>query len=155
MQVIDGAGDKKGSLLVQFPGSNEVSNIRQLEKLLINLQDTGLAGGWDIAIEFRNRSWHKDEVYELLDNYNTGMVIQDMPKSLTPMADMAAQFMYLRFHGPNGGYRGSYNDAFLYEYAQYLNDYLNDGKRVYAYFNNTMGDAVNNLITLNNYVNEH
>jgi uncharacterized protein YecE (DUF72 family) len=154
MQVIDAAGEKKGSLLIQFPGSNEVTNIRQLEKLLINLQDTGLASGWDIAIEFRNRSWYKDEVYELLDNYNTCMVIQDMPKALTPMVDMATQFMYLRFHGPNGGYRGSYNDAFLYEYAQYINEWLEDGKRVYAYFNNTMGDAVNNLITLNNYVNE-
>ncbi|GGH14424.1 DUF72 domain-containing protein [Mucilaginibacter phyllosphaerae] len=151
MQVIDAAGDKKGSLLIQFPGSNEVSNIRQLEKLLINIKDTQLSG-WDIAVEFRNSSWYKHEVYELLDNYQAGMVIQDMPKSLTPMVDMATNFIYLRFHGPNGGYRGSYTDAFLYEYAQYIQEWLADGKRVYAYFNNTMGDAVNNLMTLNSYV---
>lgn len=152
MQVIDAAGDHKGSLLVQFPGSIDVSNIRQLEKLLVNIQDTGLATGWDIAIEFRNSSWYKDEVYEMLDNYSAGMVLQDMPKSLTPIVDMATEFVYLRFHGPNGGYRGSYTDAFLYEYAQYINEWLADGKKVYAYFNNTMGDAVNNLITLNSYV---
>ncbi|MES2265175.1 MAG: DUF72 domain-containing protein [Bacteroidota bacterium] len=154
MQVIDAAGDKKGSLLIQFPGSNDAGNIRQLEKLLINIRDTGLSGGWDIAIEFRNRSWYKDEVYEMLDNYTCGMVIQDMPKSLTPMVDMATEFVYLRFHGPNGGYRGSYTDAFLYEYAQYITEWLGDGKRVYTYFNNTMGDAINNLITLNRFVQE-
>ncbi|RYU90275.1 DUF72 domain-containing protein [Mucilaginibacter terrigena] len=154
MQVIDAAGGHKGSLLIQFPGSNDVSNIRQLEKLLVNLQDTGLAGGWDVAVEFRNRSWYNDEVYELLDNYTCAIIIQDMPKSLTPMVDMATEFAYLRFHGPNGGYRGSYTEAFLYEYAQYINEWLNDGKRVYAYFNNTMGDAVNNLITLNRFVAE-
>ncbi|MEB0261722.1 MULTISPECIES: DUF72 domain-containing protein [unclassified Mucilaginibacter] len=28
MQIIDAAGDKKGSLFLQFPGSNDVSNIR-------------------------------------------------------------------------------------------------------------------------------
>lgn len=154
MQVIDAAGDKKGSLLIQFPGSNDVTNIRQLEKLLINMQDTGLTGSWDIAIEFRNRSWYKDEVYEMLDNYTCGMVIQDMPKSLTPMVDMATDFVYLRFHGPGGGYRGSYTDSFLYEYAQYIHEWLGDGKRVYAYFNNTMGDAINNLMTLNRFVME-
>ncbi|MGY4539146.1 uncharacterized protein YecE (DUF72 family) [Mucilaginibacter sp. UYNi724] len=154
MQVIDAAGNKKGSLLIQFPGSNDVANLRQLEKLLVNIQDTGLQIGWDIAIEFRNRSWYKDEVYEMLDSYTACMVIQDMPKSLTPMIDMAADFVYLRFHGPNGGYRGSYADDFLYEYSQYIKEWLNDGKRVYAYFNNTMGDAINNLITLNRFVGE-
>lgn len=154
MQVIDAAGDKKGSLLIQFPGSNDVGNIRQLEKLLINIEDTGLGDGWDVAVEFRNKSWYIDDVYRLLDEHRTAMVIQDMPKSLTPMIDMDSEFVYLRFHGPHGGYRGSYNDAFLSEYAQYINEWLADGKRVYAYFNNTMGDAINNLITLNRFVEE-
>ncbi|MFD0794907.1 DUF72 domain-containing protein [Mucilaginibacter litoreus] len=154
MQVIDAAGDKKGSLLIQFPGSTGVTSIRQLEKLLVNLQDTALADGWDIAIEFRNKSWYHEDTYRLLDDYNCAMVIQDMPKAITPMIDSPADFVYLRFHGPNGGYRGSYNDAFLYEYAQMIIDWLNDDKRVYAYFNNTMGDAINNLMTLNRFVRE-
>ncbi|MCO5935931.1 DUF72 domain-containing protein [Mucilaginibacter sp. RB4R14] len=49
----------------------------------------------------------------MLYNYTCGMVIQDMPKLLTPMIHMATEFFYLRFHGPNGGYRGSFTNAFL------------------------------------------
>ncbi|MCO5935930.1 DUF72 domain-containing protein [Mucilaginibacter sp. RB4R14] len=45
MLVIEASGDKKGSLFIQFPGSNDVSNIRQLEKLLVNIKDTRLSDG--------------------------------------------------------------------------------------------------------------
>lgn len=154
MQVIDAAGDKKGSLLIQFPPGTTIASVVQLEQLLESIRDANPAHGWDIAVEFRHPSWYKDNIYTMLDNYNAGMVIQDMPKSLTPMVDMPTDFVYLRFHGPNGGYRGSYADAFLYEYAGYINDWIADGKTVYAYFNNTMGDAISNLATLNNYVQQ-
>jgi uncharacterized protein YecE (DUF72 family) len=154
MQVIDSAGDKKGSLLIQFPPSTGVASRLQLQKLLEAIRLADEQQSWDVAIEFRNSNWYIDDIYRLLDDYNAGMVIQDMPKSLTPIIDQPASFVYLRFHGPNGGYRGSYTEAFLYEYAQYINDYLHDGKRVYAYFNNTMGDAVHNLISLNRLVAE-
>jgi uncharacterized protein YecE (DUF72 family) len=154
MEVIAAAGDKKGSLLIQLPPGTTIADAVQLERLLESIRDANPARGWDVAVEFRHLSWYKDRIYTLLDNYNAGMVIQDMPKSLTPMIDMPTDFVYLRFHGPNGGYRGSYTDDFLYEYAGYINDLLADGKTVYTYFNNTMGDAVNNLITLNNYLRE-
>jgi uncharacterized protein YecE (DUF72 family) len=152
MQVIDAAGDHKGSLLIQFPPSTMVSAVRQLEKLLISIQQADLSGQWQVAVEFRNRSWYRDDVYELLDQYKTSMVVQDMPASLTPMIDQDVPFIYVRFHGPNGGYRGTYTDDFLYEYAQYISDWLQDGKTVYAYFNNTMGEAVKNLQTLNAFI---
>jgi uncharacterized protein YecE (DUF72 family) len=154
LQVVDAAGAKKGSLLVQFPASIGVANVKQLEVLLSNIKETGTAHGWDVAVEFRNKNWYHDDVYAMLDEFSCGMVVHDMPASLAPMIDSGASFVYLRFHGPNGGYRGSYTDSFLYEYAQYITEWLRDGKTVYAYFNNTMGDAVNNLITLNNYVAE-
>ena len=57
--------------------------------------------------------------------------------------------MYVRFHGPTGNYRESYVDDFLYEYASYINEWIEEGKTVYVYFNNTMGDAFNNLKYLN------
>jgi uncharacterized protein YecE (DUF72 family) len=154
MQVIDAAGDNKGSLLIQFPPGITIASAAQLKQLLESIRDANPAHGWDVAVEFRHPSWYKDNIYTMLDNYEAGMVVQDMPKSLTPMIDMPTAFVYLRFHGPNGGYRGSYADAFLYEYAGYIKDWLADGKTVYAYFNNTMGDAINNLATLNNYVRE-
>jgi uncharacterized protein YecE (DUF72 family) len=154
MQVIDNAGEKKGSLLIQFPPSIMIDAMLQLDKLLMTIQEANPGRQWDVAVEFRNRSWYHDDVYQMLDNYHTAMVIQDMPASLTPMVDMDCEFVYLRFHGPNGGYRGTYSDDFLYEYAQYINDWRLDGKTVYAYFNNTMGEAVKNLMVLNDYVNQ-
>jgi len=152
IQVINEVGDKKGCLLIQFPPSLMVANFNQLERLLISIQDAGSMQQWDVAVEFRNRSWYTEDVYAMLDTYKAGMVIQDMPASLTPMIDFPTEFVYLRFHGPNGGYRGTYTDDFLYEYAQYISDWQQDGKNVYAYFNNTMGEAVKNLMTLNNYL---
>ena len=152
MQVIDAAGTNKGSLLIQLPPSTMVTANRQLEKLLISIQQADAAGQWQVAVEFRNRSWHRGDIYEMLDQYNVAMVVQDMPASITPMVDQDVPFVYVRFHGPNGGYRGSYTDDFLYEYAQYISDWLQDGKTVYAYFNNTMGDAVKNLQRLDGYV---
>lgn len=154
IQAIDISDDKKGSLLIQFPPSLMVNAASQLETLLGSIRDADPAHTWQVAIEFRNKSWHHEDIYALLDNYEAAMVIQDMPASLTPMIDQPVNFVYVRFHGPNGGYRGSYADDFLYEYAQYIHDWLYDGKTVYTYFNNTMGEAVKNLITLNKFVNE-
>ncbi|RFZ95851.1 DUF72 domain-containing protein [Mucilaginibacter conchicola] len=150
IQLVDATGNKKGCLLIQFPGSTGISTIKQLEKLLVNIGNTG----WDVAVEFRNKNWYHEDVYRLLDEHNAAMVIQDMPKAITPMIDFPTDFVYLRFHGPNGGYRGSYSGAVLQEYAQMIIEWLGDGKRVYAYFNNTAGDAVHNLITLNGMVRE-
>jgi uncharacterized protein YecE (DUF72 family) len=151
IQVINRIGDKKGCLLVQFPPSFGI-DAYLLEKLLADLQQTDSQQAWKVAIEFRNRSWYQDEVYELLNRYNAAIVLHDLPASATPMQIGEAGFAYLRFHGPAGGYRGSYADDFLYEYAQYINEWLADGKDVYVYFNNTMGDAVKNLMTLNSFI---
>ena len=100
---------------------------------------------WPVAVEFRNRSWYDESVYELLGNYNAAMVIQDMPASATPLILTSVDQVYLRFHGPDGRYKGSYTDGFLYEYALYIQEWRKEGKTVFAYFNNTAGDALNNL----------
>jgi len=71
------------------------------------------------------------------------------------MIDHEADFKYIRFHGPTGNYRESYSDDFLSEYAGYINEWSEQGKMVYVYFNNTMGDALNNLKMLNTLVKEN
>jgi uncharacterized protein YecE (DUF72 family) len=153
MQVIAAAGDKKGSLLVQFPPSIKSDSARQLENLLSTIRNVDEEQQWDIAVEFRHKSWYTDKTYQLLDQYQMGMVIHDLPASASPLEILDHDSIYLRFHGPNGGYRGSYTEDFLSEYATYITEWLADGKTVYAYFNNTMGDAVHNLLTLNSFVN--
>jgi uncharacterized protein YecE (DUF72 family) len=154
MQAIANVGDKKGSLLVQFPASIQVNNLPAFGQLIHVIRMNDPEKEWDIAIEFRHRSWYQDNVYKLLQQYGMSTVIHDMPASATPLTAIADDVVYLRFHGPEGGYRGNYTDAFLYEYAQYIKEWQQEDKTVYAYFNNTMGNALNNLQLLNKYVND-
>ena len=151
-KAVTGAGYKKGCVLIQFPPGLGKTNIMQLEALLRYVTQVNINDNWKIAVEFRNRSWYNDDVYELLEKYNATIVIQDIPKSTTPMINHTADFIYIRFHGPTGNYRESYSESFLYEYATYIKEWLQEGKTVYAYFNNTMGDAFKNLQTLNDFI---
>jgi uncharacterized protein YecE (DUF72 family) len=152
MQTIAYASEKKGCLLMQFPPGITIAAIGQLEKLLIAVVRADLTHEWKVVVEFRNRSWYEEAVYDLLARYNAGVVLHDMPSSAITLLETSVDHVYLRFHGPNGGYKGSYTDDFLYEYAQYVKEWSNDGKTIYIYFNNTMGDAVKNLMTLNKYI---
>lgn len=151
-KVVDRAAVKRGCVLVQFPPSVSIDYIRQLEALLFNLKDATSGLPWRIAVEFRHLSWYKDEVYDLLYESGVALVMHDMATSAAPFREPEQDFVYLRFHGPEKGYRGSYEDEFLDEYAEYINSWLDEGKDVFAYFNNTMGDAVNNLRSLNDRV---
>jgi uncharacterized protein YecE (DUF72 family) len=154
LERISSVHHKKGCVLVQFPPSLSISAVVQLENLLAVIQEANAGYQWKIAVEFRNRSWYDDEIIELIEKYKSSIVVHDIPASATPLPDEVSDFVYLRFHGPNGGYRGSYPDDFLYEYAQYIKDWNESGKSVYVYFNNTMGNAVQNLITLNKFIAE-
>jgi uncharacterized protein YecE (DUF72 family) len=152
MQVIAQAGEKKGSLLVQFPPSITIKNKNQVEKLLATINNADPEQNWQTALEFRHKSWYNEDTYDLLSNYNAGIVLHDKGASTSPMLEPTTAFVYLRFHGPGGSYKGSYADDFLYEYAQYIKDWREEGKTVYVYFNNTMGDAIQNLMTLNRFI---
>jgi uncharacterized protein YecE (DUF72 family) len=151
-EIIANAGNKKGTVLIQFPPSLGKTYFMQLDALLRCVAQANSKNEWKIAVEFRNRSWYDEDVYELLDTYNAAMVVQDIPKSATPMIVHNSDLIYLRFHGPTGNYRDSYSESFLAEYASYIKEWLEEGKHVYAYFNNTMGDAFQNLQTLNRFI---
>jgi len=152
MQTIAHIGNKKGCLLIQFPPGLKIEKLDQLQHLLTAMKNVNTNHNWKIAIEFRNNSWYNGEVYDLLNQHNACMVIHDLPASATPMEVLTSSYMYLRFHGPGGRYRGSYTNDFLYGHAQCIKTWIKEGKTVYIYFNNTMGDAVANLQTLNSYV---
>ncbi len=153
MEIIGAVDVKKGCLLIQFPPSITIAQQRQLQLLLDTVREANENQKWKIAVEFRHKSWYEEGVYELLESYNAGMVIQDLPASASPLLTTASDFVYLRFHGPNGGYRGSYPDDVLAEYASYVKEWQED-KSVYAYFNNTMGASMNNLLSLKSFVED-
>ena len=152
MKTVENIGEKKGCLLAQFPPSLKIEKLDQLQRLLETLGEATYNTGWKLAVEFRDSSWYEREVYELIDDYDAAVVIQDIPKSATPLSDAKGDFVYLRFHGPEPRYRGDYSDEFLKRYAAYIHKWINEKKTVYAYFNNTVGAAVKNLQTLNKYV---
>lgn len=152
MEVIDLSGEKRGCLLVQFPASVRIAQVRQLALLMNILRESDRGMRWNIALEFRHISLYHDDIYSLLEEHHMGMVIQDMPPAVTPMLDTELPFVYLRFHGPDGSYKGSYDDEVLYEYAGYIHDWMLEGKTVYTYFNNTMGNALANLFRLKDMV---
>jgi uncharacterized protein YecE (DUF72 family) len=152
IHTISRIGIKKGCLLVQFPPSLTSAHISQLDKLLATIKNTDAANVWNVAVEFRNKGWYNEDLYDLLDAYNATLVQHDIPASATPLRHMSCEIVYVRFHGPTGNYRGSYTEEFLYEYATYVTEWLRAGKTVYVYFNNTAGDAFNNAIALKKYV---
>lgn len=152
MQTAAYVGTKKGCLLIQLPPSLKIEKIDQLQKLLIAVRKADAKSEWKLAVEFRNNTWYHQDTYNLLNRYNAAMVIHDLPVSATPLITLEANFMYLRFHGPGGKYRGSYSDDFLYQYAENIKEWISKKKKVYFYFNNTMGDAVKNLVTLNGFL---
>ncbi|MCH5718771.1 DUF72 domain-containing protein [Niabella hibiscisoli] len=152
-EVIAPAIEKAGCLLVQFPASVKCGFFKKVKALLSGLQQISKAT-WPLTVEFRSPCWYNDETYELLNNYNASMVYHDKWGSESPQPDLNADQIYLRFHGPNGDYKGSYDQFFLHEYAQYANDWLRLGKTVYIYFNNTVGDALNNAHTLKKFIRE-
>ncbi|HUS00671.1 MAG TPA: DUF72 domain-containing protein [Chitinophagaceae bacterium] len=150
--TVEHIGHKKGCLLTQFPPSLKIEKLNELQRFLEVLGEATHDTGWKIAMEFRNSSWYEREVYELLEEFNVSLVMHDIAASATPLNEIIGDFIYLRFHGPEPRYRGSYSNEFLLQQAEYIKRWMKEGKTVYAYFNNTVGDAVGNLITLNGYV---
>jgi uncharacterized protein YecE (DUF72 family) len=144
-------GRQQGCLLVQFPPSLQVAGFNQLKELLRILKGYT----WPIAIEFRHPSWYKEEVFGLLNKHGAAMVLQDMPKSATPIEITANKLVYMRFHGPSGNYKGSYSESLLREYASYISEWQQEGKTVYVYFNNTAGAALQNLRFLKRCLGEN
>ena len=148
LKIISHVGEKRGCLLVQFPPSLQSESIQQLEKLLSAIAEADPDRTWPVAVEFRNRAWYMPEVYDLLEFHKASLVVHDIQRSATPLNSVLSDLIYIRFHGPTGNYRGSYTESFLQEYAEYIKDWWKEGKNVYVYFNNTAGDAFNNLSTL-------
>jgi uncharacterized protein YecE (DUF72 family) len=153
IQAIQNTGAKKGCLLVQFPPGLSSGYIYQLETLLKHIKVFDPANSWRVVVEFRNKGWYNQNVYDLLDYYNATLVLHDIPASATPLTNFTSDVIYVRFHGPTGNYRGSYSDVFLSEYAEHVTQWIRDGKMVFVYFNNTAGrDAFGNLSLLNQFV---
>lgn len=152
MDVVANVGNKKGSLLIQFPPSIDIKYLNQIDRILAEFRINDSKKQWDFAVEFRHRSLYCEECYDVLERNAMTMVLHDKAKVKCPIITQGEDFVYLRFHGPLGDYRGTYDDTTLAEYAMLIAEWLEMDKRVYVYFNNTMGNVYANLRTLREMV---
>jgi uncharacterized protein YecE (DUF72 family) len=144
MQAADGIGEKKGCLLIQFPGKITVEYFSQVEQILGQVKVYDPEEKWQIAVEFRHQSWYIRETTELMNEHNAAIVLHDLPKGRLETVAHHAPFAFIRFHGPEQGYRGSYTQDWLDKKAAFMHEQVAAGKEVYAYFNNTAGGAFEN-----------
>lgn len=127
---IDALENKLGPILFQLPPGWKANPERLLEFI------ENLPKGYKYAFEFRNHTWYTDEVFKILENYNAAFVIYELEGHIAP-EKITANFAYLRLHGPDGKYQGSYPDATLKDWIAKFKNWQNNGVReVYCYFDN-------------------
>lgn len=141
--AMDGLGPKRGPLLVQLPPSLR-KDAGLLDDFLAALKAAAGRTRWKPAVEFRNRDWLCDEVYELLSRREAAICLADMPRCpITEPND--ASFVYVRRHGPGGRYRDCYASRHITADAARVRGWLADGRDVFVYYNNDIdGHAVDN-----------
>ena len=144
-------GNKKACMLIQLPPGLHADAFGQLERLLAAIDASDPDRSWKLAVEFRHRSWYTPEVNTLLTRHHAGRVLHDMPSSAIaelPSDHPTLPFVYLRFHGPEGNYKGGYAATLLAAWAERIRVWMAEEKEVYVYFNNTIGDALTDLSRL-------
>ncbi|MDZ7798788.1 MAG: DUF72 domain-containing protein [Patescibacteria group bacterium] len=121
-----------GPILFQLP-PNWYKNIERLNNF-VNL----LPKKKQIAIEFRDQSWWRDDVYNLLKKNNIAFCLYQLAGIKTPRK-ITADFAYIRLHGPSDKpYQGNYHGNSLRAWASYFKKIKKEKrvKEIYCYFDN-------------------
>jgi len=129
LERIEALGDRLGPLLFQLPPRWRV-NTQRLETFL-----EGIDERFRYAFEFRDTSWFTDDVCEILSRYGAAFCIFDLDGELSPL-NVTTDFVYIRLHGPDGPYQGSYDDEQLAGWADQLIAWSREGRDIYVYFDN-------------------
>jgi uncharacterized protein YecE (DUF72 family) len=137
-------GRKRGVLLVQSPPEMAYDHSR----LAYFLQQ--IPPWLHVAVEFRHPSWHREEVFTLLEQRGAAYCVMS-GAGLPCILRATAPFVYVRLHGPDPRhmYAGSYSDDSLHWWAERVREWAGMGRDVFVYFNNDGdGNAVHNATTL-------
>ncbi len=87
------------------------------------------------VFEFRNPQWFCDETYALLERYGAAFCAHDMPGQAAPRLALG-KVAYVRFHGAQAKYAGSYSAAVLRDWALWLAENVREDRTCHVYFNN-------------------
>jgi len=156
--------DKFGCLLAQFPTSfhNTPGNRRYLAHLCDRFAD------YPLVVEFRNRQWAKDEVFDFLRERQVGWCAVDEPqfRSLMPPIALATSPLgYVRFHGRNykkwwsGDSKQRYDYLYsreeLQEWVPKIRGLEQETDRVYIFMNNCFqAQAAKNAVEMQSLLTE-
>ncbi len=133
-------GPLLGPILVQLPPRWKVLPERLARFLEVAPDDVR----W--AIELRDPSWLREDVYDVLREHGAALCIHDILDE-HPL-EITADWLYLRYHGPSR-YAGSYAPGALRAEARWIGEQLARGRDVFAFFNNdAQGHAVHNALEL-------
>ncbi len=140
-------GERLGPLLWQFPPgfSYDAEALRTIVELLPR--------SFAHAVELRHTSWSDPAVWELLAGRGIALVWSSSLR-YPSFQVQTAPFLYLRFHGLEGGYGHHYTASELQPWAERIAEALKSGYAVYAFFNNTAGTAPRDALTLRALVEE-
>ncbi|HWS53824.1 MAG TPA: DUF72 domain-containing protein [Pyrinomonadaceae bacterium] len=131
---------KRGVLLAQLPQTLAYDHARLAYFL------GRFPAGVRVAFEFRHPSWHREEVFGLLESHGAAYCVMSGAR-LPCVLRATAPFVYARLHGPDPEhlYAGSYADADLRWWAARALEWEAAGREVFIYFNNDgHGHAVRN-----------
>lgn len=134
-----GLGQAIGPALFQLPPQLKRDDARLADFL------PRLPGDLRHVVEFRDPSWYAEPVYDLLRAHGVALCLSDhaaAPVPEDPRAWVAtAPFVYVRGHGPGGRYHGRYPPEQLVGWAKRIANWADEGRDVYAYFDNDIGCA--------------
>lgn len=126
---MDVLGDALGPVLVQLPPHWHFDEAR-LKTFL-----EALDRRHRFAFEFRDPSWFDDRALALLEEHGAALCLYDLGGETSPRT-ATADFVYVRLHGPQPGYRGSYDTQTLAGWAGAFSTWRRQGRDVYCYFDN-------------------
>ena len=127
-------GAKAGPILFQLPPHFEADadRLAAFFKLLSKTRR--------YSFEFRHPSWYAPPILRLLSYHNAALCISDHHDAPGPWK-RTADFVYVRGHGPQGRYKGHYNQAVLTGWARRIKSWKKQGCDVFVYFDNDQKSA--------------
>lgn len=142
LETIGHFGAKLGPILFQLPPRWHVNTAR-LEAFL------GLLPPHQgYAFEFRDPSWHTDEVYRILAEHRVAFCVFELGGLHSPEV-LTTDRVYVRLHGPAGAYAGRYGPRGLGAWARALVAWQAQDRDVFLFFDNDeRGYAVQNARSL-------
>jgi uncharacterized protein YecE (DUF72 family) len=142
--------EKLGPILFQLPPHWKADQ-KRLEDFLEKLPS-----GFQYVFEFRDPSWFTDKIYATLNEHNVAFCIYDLQGKASPTVVTSRQLVYVRLHGSDHKYGGSYPDNSLKKWSEQILNWEENGYEVFFYFNNDhQGFAVKNAFTLRGFLKKN